>query len=51
MPWNESNLMTERIKFIARLLDGESMTALWYKIGTVPVLYHYYFPPLLITFD
>jgi len=24
MPWNESNRMDERIKFVARLLDGES---------------------------
>ena len=33
MPWNESNLMNERIKFIARLLDGESMTAVCRAFG------------------
>ena len=27
MPWNESNRMDERIKFVARLLDGENMSA------------------------
>ena len=26
MPWNESNHMDERIKFVARLLDGENMS-------------------------
>jgi putative transposase len=33
MPWNESNLMNERIKFVARLLDGESMTAVCREFG------------------
>jgi len=33
MPWNESNLMNERIKFVARLLDGESMTAVCRDFG------------------
>ncbi len=27
MPWNECNQMDERLKFIARLLDGEKMAA------------------------
>ena len=27
MPWNESNRMDERIKFVARLLNGENMSA------------------------
>ena len=26
MPWNECNRMDERLRFIARLLDGEKMT-------------------------
>ena len=26
MPWNESNHMDERIKFVTRLLDGENMS-------------------------
>ena len=25
MPWQECNLMDERLKFVARLLDGEKM--------------------------
>jgi hypothetical protein len=29
MPWNESNRMDERIRFVARLLDGESMSAVY----------------------
>jgi putative transposase len=33
MPWNESNLMNERIKFVARLLDGESMAAVCREFG------------------
>lgn len=28
MPWKECNLMDERLKFVARLLEGESMAAL-----------------------
>jgi len=27
MPWKECNQMDERLKFIARLLDGEKMAA------------------------
>ncbi|WP_425350312.1 helix-turn-helix domain-containing protein [Phyllobacterium phragmitis] len=27
MPWKECSLMDERLKFIARLLDGEKMAA------------------------
>ena len=26
MPWKESSVMEERLRFVARLLDGESMT-------------------------
>lgn len=33
MPWKESNLMNERIKFVARLLDGDSMTAVCREFG------------------
>jgi hypothetical protein len=33
MLWNESNLMNERIKFVARLLDGESMTTVCREFG------------------
>ena len=28
MPWKECNVMDERLKFIARLLDGEKMAQL-----------------------
>ena len=27
MPWKECNRMDERLRFVARLLEGESMTA------------------------
>jgi putative transposase len=28
MPWRECNVMDERVKFVARLLEGEKMAAL-----------------------
>jgi len=36
MPWRERNVMDERVKFVARLLEGEKMAALlsdssWYS--------------------
>ena len=33
MPWIESNLMDERIRFVGRLLEGEKMTALCREFG------------------
>jgi putative transposase len=33
MPWQLSNLMDERIKFVARLLDGEKMAGLCREFG------------------
>jgi transposase len=33
MPWKECNLMDERLKFIARLLDGEKMAGLCREFG------------------
>ena len=33
MPWQESNLMDERLKFVARLLDGEKMAKLCREFG------------------
>ena len=33
MPWQLSNLMDERIKFVARLLDGEQMAGLCREFG------------------
>lgn len=33
MPWKESHLMDERVRFIGRLLDGEKMTAVCREFG------------------
>ena len=33
MPWKECHVEDERLRFIARLLDGEAMTALCAKFG------------------
>jgi len=33
MPWRESNLMDERLKFVARLLDGEKMAVVCREFG------------------
>ena len=33
MPWRESTLMDERLRFVARRLEGESMTALCREFG------------------
>ena len=33
MPWNERNRTDKRIKFVARLLDGESMSRLCQEFG------------------
>jgi hypothetical protein len=33
VPWQECNLMDERLKFIARLLDGEKMAQLCREFG------------------
>jgi putative transposase len=33
MPWQESNLMDERLKFVARLLDGEKMAGVCREFG------------------
>jgi len=33
MPWKESSVMDERIKFVARLLDGETMSSLCSEFG------------------
>ena len=29
MPWKECNRMEERLRFVARLLDGEKMAVVW----------------------
>ena len=33
MPWKECSVMDERVRFIARLLDGESMSNLCREAG------------------
>jgi transposase InsO family protein len=33
MPWKESSVMEERLRFVARLLDGEPLTALCREFG------------------
>ena len=33
MPWNECKPMDERLKFIARLLDGEKMAPMCREFG------------------
>ena len=33
MPWKESSVMEERLRFVARLLDGEAMTDLCRDFG------------------
>ena len=29
MPWKECHVVDERLRFVARLLEGETMTSLW----------------------
>ena len=33
MPWKESSVMDERLRFVARLLEGEAMTDLCVEFG------------------
>ena len=33
MPWKECHVMDERLRFVARLLDGEKMAALCAEFG------------------
>jgi len=33
MPWKECHVVDERLRFVARLLDGEKMTALCAEFG------------------
>ena len=35
MPWNESNRMDERLRFVARILEGEKMAATRRLVGGV----------------
>jgi hypothetical protein len=47
MPWNECKPMDERLKFIARLLDGEKMAPValvkyreYFFIGNISLFWH-----------
>jgi hypothetical protein len=33
MPWKECHIVDERLRFIARLLDGEKMAFMQYDLG------------------
>ncbi len=33
MPWKASSVMEERLRFVARLLNGQAMTALCREFG------------------
>ncbi len=33
MTWSEGNIMDERLKFVARMLDGEKMAGLCREFG------------------
>ena len=33
MPWKESSVMEERLRFVARLLEGEGMSAVCREFG------------------
>ena len=33
MPWKESSVMEERLRFVVRLLDGEGMSDVWRSFG------------------
>ena len=38
MPWKECAKMDERLRFVARLLDGEKMAPLWHEEAKIAVL-------------
>jgi transposase-like protein len=40
MPWNESTKMDEKLKFVARFLDGETISALCREFGISRVTGH-----------
>jgi putative transposase len=35
MPWKECHVMDERLRFVARLLEGEKMAALCGEFGII----------------
>lgn len=36
MPWKECHIMDERLRFVARLLEGEKMAPLCAEFGILP---------------
>ena len=36
MPWKECHIMDERLRFVARLLEGEKMAPLCAEFGITP---------------
>ena len=36
MPWKECNAMDERLRFVARLLDGEKMAVMCRSLWLIP---------------
>jgi hypothetical protein len=36
MPWKASSVMEERLRFVARLLEGEPMTQMCRDFGNLP---------------
>ena len=38
MPWKASSVMEERLRFVARLLDGEPMTDVCRDFGVSPAM-------------
>jgi hypothetical protein len=36
MPWKASSVMEERLRFVARLMDGEAMTDVWPRVRHMP---------------
>jgi len=39
MPWKECQIVEERLRFIARLLDGEKMAGLCREFGLIKLAY------------
>jgi len=37
MPWNECSVMDERLRFVARLLEGEGMSDVCREFGISPL--------------
>jgi hypothetical protein len=52
MPWKASSVMEERLRFVARLLDGEAMTDVCREFGVsrkTELIYPFHDRELLVT--